>query len=193
MVPIVVIFAAVFSGIILGVSFLLAAGIHNGLVGLKKQVEKSWNEIEGQLNQCYDLIADLTSIIDKIAGHEKAIIEKTNEARKNYLNAKKLEHKIEAANHLNNLFSSIFSMGEAYPDLKLNKIFANAQNRIYKLDEELAKHRDTFNENVLAYNARTVQFPDMFFAQAMGYGQIEQLKEGRFRLARQSFENKAAA
>ena len=60
-------------------------------------------------------------------------------------------------------------IGEAYPILKSSEQFNQIQITIASLENQLADRRELYNEQVTNFNTRTEQFPDIFFANMMGY------------------------
>lgn len=52
--------------------------------------------------------------------------------------------------------------------LVANRGFVESQSRIAELNESVAAARDSYNDHVIAYNARIGQFPDVFVASVMG-------------------------
>lgn len=144
-------------------------GIYNGLVQLKKQVERSWSNIDIILKQRHDEIPQLIQIIQQFTQYEKSIIEKVITARTHYQNANNNEEKIKASNEITHAIQGVFAIGEAYPELKSNNQFTQLQTRLSSLEELLADRREFFNNMVTNYNTRIEQIPDMFFARVLGY------------------------
>lgn len=170
------IFALVFFGILVGVSFLIAVGVYNGLVGLRKQVDRSWANIDVILKQRHDEIPQLIQIIEQYTAHENAIIEKVAQARTKYQGATQLADKINASNEMTHALRGVLAIGEAYPELRSSNQFAQLQGRLSSLEDQLADRREFFNDTITTYNTRIEQFPDMFFAQALGYPSLSLFK-----------------
>jgi LemA protein len=188
------IFAGVFFSILAGVSILIAVGIYNGLVSLKKQVERSWANIDVILKQRHDEVPQLIKIVEQFTGHEAVILRKVSEARAHYVSAgADMSEKIKASNEMTLALRGVLAIGEAYPDLKSSQHYLQLQNRLSALEEQLANRREHFNDSVATYNTRIAQFPDIFFAQALGYYPLEHFQVSEHEKLMPSLEVKAAA
>lgn len=189
----VALFSVVFFGIVSGVAFLMAVGIYNGLVSLRKQVDRSWANIDVVLKQRYDEVPQLIQVVEQYTGHEKAILEKLSEARTRYLGASKIEEKIKASNQMSDALHGILAIGEAYPELRSSQHFLQLQERLSSLEDQISDRREHFNDTVTAYNTRIEQFPDMFFAQALSYHQLDLFKVAEAEKSLPSLQIRTAA
>ncbi len=172
----IAVFAGVFFLIIGAVGFFMAVGIYNGLVSLKKQVERSWANIDVILKQRHDEIPQLVQIVEQFVGHEKAMLQKVTDARAHYMGATKLDDKIKASNEMSQALRGVMAIGEAYPELKSSQHFMQIQARLSGLEDQLADRREHFNDTVTNHNTRIEQFPDMFFARVLNYQQLDLFK-----------------
>ena len=158
------------------VAISMGVAIYNGLIRLKKQVERAWSNIDIILKQRHDEIPQLIQVIQQFTQYEKSIIDKVVNARTHYQQAQSNEDKIKASNEVTQAIRGIFAIGEAYPELKSNAQFHQLQIRLSSLEELLADRREFFNDMVTNYNTRIEQIPDVFFARILGYQALSLFK-----------------
>lgn len=144
-------------------------GIYNGLIRVKHNIDKAWANIDVLLKQRHDELPKLIETCKVYMKYEKELLEKITEARTSFLNAPDIERKTKAENQLEQALKTLFAVSENYPDLNADKIFLQLQKRISGLENEIADRREFFNDSVNIFNIRIEQFPDIFFASALGY------------------------
>ena len=69
--------------------------------------------------------------------------------------------------------SSLFTVAEAYPDLKANQNFLKLQNELADLENKIAAARRFFNNAVSEYNTAIEQFPAVVLAGMFGFKEKE--------------------
>lgn len=164
-------------GVLVGVAFLALAGfglgafviLFNGLVKLRRQVDKAWANIDVILRQRHDEIPQLIEVIQQYVKLERGILDGLVEGRSRYGSAKSTGEKVAAAQQLSVALNGAIALGEAYPDLKSNRNFMQLQKRISELENLISDRREWFNEAVTVFNTRIEQIPDRFFAGMLGY------------------------
>ncbi|MEZ4813813.1 MAG: LemA family protein [Bdellovibrionota bacterium] len=189
----VALFASVFMGIIFGVSLLLLMGIYNGLQSIKKQVKRNWESVELFLKRREEELPRLVELLVKIAPQEKAVLAKVSELRERFSNANSLADKILISNEMTNILASLFLIAEAYPELQRSGEFKMLQSRILEIEKQICARQEHFNTTIKVYNHRSSQFPDMFFAQTMGFHTLEFLKTYEDGVEESNYDFRAAA
>jgi LemA protein len=149
----------------------IAAGItiYNNLVSLKKQIDRTWTNIEILLKQRFDEIPQIIQVVEQYASYEQKTLQRVIEARNTYSQATNVDTKIQASNEMSMALKGLVALGEAYPDLKANQSFLQLQNRASELEGQIADRREVFNETVTNFNTRIEQIPDVFVARVLGY------------------------
>lgn len=162
-------FLLILGGVAGFVVIAMCITIYNNLVGLNKQVDRSWANIETILQQRFDEIPQLVEVVEQYAAYEKNTLERVIKARSQYSSANNLDAKIESSNEMTSALRGLLALGEAYPDLKANQSFLHLQGRVSSLESNIADRREVFNETVTNFNTRLSQIPDVFFARLLGY------------------------
>ncbi len=163
------IIVAVLIGLIIVGGILYFVSIYNGLVKLRRDIDKNWSNIDVLLKQRHDEIGKLIKVCEGYMKYERETLEKITEMRTKYLNTDNIEEKKQIDNQITTALKTIFAVAENYPDLKANNNFIQLQQRISELENEIADRRELYNESVNIYNIRINQIPDMFVARMMGY------------------------
>jgi LemA protein len=171
-------------GVVLLVGLLLAAviaagyliGIYNQLVQVKVNVDKSWANIEVLEKQRFDEIPKLVKVCEGYMQYERDTLQKVIEARTRFLQAKGPTDMAQASSEMGGALKSLFALAEAYPELKANQNFAQLQQRVSALENDLADRREFYNESVTLNNTRIQQVPYVFLAGTLAMTSREMYK-----------------
>ena len=143
-------------------------GIHNNLVALKNDIDRSFANIDVILKQRHD---ELPKLIDTCKGYmqyEQKTLQAVTDARTSYMRATTPAEKTQADGMVSGALKTLFAVAENYPDLKANTNFMQLQGRITELEEKIAAQRSRFNEDANIFNIRIAQIPANFVAGFMG-------------------------
>ncbi|MBI4018894.1 MAG: LemA family protein [Candidatus Aenigmarchaeota archaeon] len=159
---------AVIGFFVIGFALFIIA-IYNALVTLHNNIKKSRSNIDVLLKQRSDELPKLIESVKGYMKHEKSTLIDLTKARTQFLKAKTTSQKAEADNMITDALKTIFAVAENYPKLRANENFVQLQNRISGIENELADRREFYNDSVNTYNIKIHTFPDMFFANMLGY------------------------
>jgi LemA protein len=145
----------------------------NGLVRLRNRIENAWAQVDVQLRRRYDLIPNLVETVKGYAKHERETLTAVTEARSNAINASGVGEQAAAENIITGALKSLFSVAEAYPDLKADGNFLQLQEELSGTEGRIAYARQFYNDAVLRLNTRIESFPSNIVANAFGFEQRE--------------------
>ena len=148
----------IFLGILL-VLVIWAIGRYNLFIRLKNNRENAFADIDVQLKQRHDLIPQLVATVKGYASHEKDTLDRVVSARSGAINARTIDEKIVAENHLSSALAGLKITVESYPDLKANTNFMHLQEEISDIENKLAAVRRFFNSATKEYNTAVEMFP----------------------------------
>jgi len=152
---------------------ILAIGIYNSLIRLKKRMENAWAQIDVQLKRRYDLIPNLVEVTKGYAKHEKELFEQIAQARTRYFQASSVAEKAEAAGGFERALSRLLMLQERYPQLKANETFLKLQDSLEGTENRIAVERKRYNDAVRALNTYRRTVFGRFFAALAGVGPAE--------------------
>ena len=90
----------IFFVVIAGVLFIMGVTVYNNLIGLSKQTDRAWSNIDVILKQRNDEISSLIQVVEQFAGYEKKIIDQLSQARQHYGQASSVNEKIQASQEI---------------------------------------------------------------------------------------------
>lgn len=149
--------------------------MYNDLVFLKQRCERNWANIQVSLKKRANVIPRLETIVKEYLAHEShlqqglALLRErsrasdTEEAVDQYM---AIEH--ESIAELN-------ARIEDYPDLKGIDLVSDLNERLIKLENEVALIRAGFNNAVMQYQTRKATFPDNILARIFGFKDLTRL------------------
>lgn len=154
-------------------AFIVFVGIfilltYNSLVQLRNKVKEAFSTMDVYLKKRYDLIPNLVDIVKGYAKHETDTLQEVTKMR---VNAKKgdLDSAINSEMKIGDALQSLLVVVEKYPDLKANTNFLDLQERLSKMEEEIAFSRRYYNGSVREYNNKCQMFPLNLVAGMFGF------------------------
>ena len=157
--------------IVIGVAVVLLVLVlftYNNLIQLRNKVKEAFSTMDVYLKKRYDLIPSLVDIVKGYAKHETDTLQEVTKMR---VNAQKSD--LNAAIHnemkIGDALQSLLVIVEKYPDLKANTNFLDLQERLSKMEEEIAFSRRYYNGCVREFNDRCQMFPFNLIAGVFGF------------------------
>lgn len=138
--------------------------MYNSMVEQREEVNKSWSEIENQLQRRNDLIPNYVETVKGYATHEQEVFTKVADSRAKLAGAQSVEDKMNASNQLSGALSRLIAIAEQYPELKANQNFMGLQDELAGTENRIAVARMRYNDAVKNYNTFIQHFPQLVFA-----------------------------
>ncbi len=168
--------------VLIAVALIYGIGIYNRLVSLRNRFQNAFAQIEVQLKRRYDLIPNLVETAKAYMGHERetleAVIAARNAAASGLDTAAANPGQPAAMQELMGREGALASaMGrfnvvmEAYPELKANQNMMQLSEELTSTENKVAFARQSFNDQVMAYNTYRQSFPPVIFAGLFGHGE----------------------
>jgi LemA protein len=145
---------------------LYAIYLYNSLVRARQVKEEAWSGIDVQLKRRADLIPNLIETVKGYAAHEKETLEKVVDLRNRAqaVPAGDVAGRAAAEGLLSQALGRIFALAEAYPDLKANENFAELQETLETIEEEIQMSRRYYNGAARDLNVKVESFPSTLVA-----------------------------
>lgn len=151
-------------GILIVVLVIWGISTYNSLIRLRTNVEEGFSTMDVYLKKRFDLVPNLVAVVKQYAKHEQDTLTKVIEARSKIASAGTDDEKVEGEVQLTKALKTLFSVAEAYPELKADSQFINLQNQLTSLEREIADARKYYNGTVKVYNVRIQVFPSVIIA-----------------------------
>ncbi|BCS91191.1 MAG: LemA protein [Candidatus Micrarchaeota archaeon] len=102
------------------------------MVALKKNVDKSWANIDVLLQKMHNTLTKLIDTVSAYAKYEKSVLTQITQLRTQWINIPQddIKAKIDNANQVSAALKSLFAVAENYPDLKADNNFMQLQQTI---------------------------------------------------------------
>lgn len=155
-------------GILIAILILFVWHTYNSLVQLRNKVKEAFSTMDVYLKKRYDLIPNLVDIVKGYAQHESDTLQDVTKMRVNAPQGD-LNAAIDGEMKIGDALKSLLVVVEKYPDLKANTNFLDLQERLSKMEEEIAFSRRYYNGSVREYNNSCQMFPLNLVAGIFGF------------------------
>ena len=148
---------------------LIVAGMYNNLVASKLKVDNSLTVLNKSIEKILNIVSNILNTSKKYLKYEQDIITKISNTVKNYSSCDDLVKKSDAYALINNDLNSLFTLIEAYPELKEDKNFIKDKQYFTDLENECLKLTKIYNNDVQMYNNSVNSFPGNIVAKIFGF------------------------
>src|SRR5437870_1664501 len=159
---------AVLVGVILVIGLILG-GTYNGMVDKRGGVDRSFADLDAQLQRRNDLIPNLVNAVRGALGQEQAVFGEIARARQHYAGAKTDQQKINAANEVDSAIGRLLVIVENYPQLQSNQNIRDLQTQLEGTENRIAQARRDYNATATSYNVSVRRFPRALVASVFGF------------------------
>ena len=170
--------------IVVIVGFLGCNG-YNGLVKQDESVKKAWNNVQTEYQNRADLVGNLVNTVKGAANFEQKTLTDVVEARAkatsvninaDNLTPEKIAEFQAAQGQLSGSLSRLLATVEAYPTLKATEGFAQLQNQLEGIENNIKNSRKVFNDEINVYNTKVRSFPMNILGGIFGFSAKEGFK-----------------
>lgn len=172
-------------GLIIGIIVIFGAyscitGNYNNMIDLDEKVTAQWAQVENQYQRRYDLIPNLVSTVKGYAKQENEVYTQVAEARSKaggvitldediLENEEKMARFQQVQDSLGGALQRLLSVTENYPELKSNQNFLALQDQLEGTENRISVERKRYNELAQTYNSTIRKFPNVLFANSLGF------------------------
>ncbi len=149
--------------------------IYNRFQSLKNGSIATLGQIRVALKKRLDMISQLLESVQSYAKFEKATFEKITEMRASVLKADAgavANIEAESRKILGNILVSV----ENYPNLKTFEPVKQLMEAVKDIEDEIARHRYTYNNIIQEFNTMTDVVPSNIMASIFGFTKLEYLE-----------------
>lgn len=144
------------------------------LVNLDELCKNAMSQIAVQLNSRWDAVLALAKMAAQYSKHESETIINTINARRQ-AQVTTAEQVNQQQGELSQIMGRLMAIGEAYPELKANELFINAQNGVNQYEENVRMSRMVYNDTATKMNRMVRQWPSSFVASMLNFREKEYL------------------
>lgn len=141
--------------------------IYNRFQSLKNAGEATLGQVKVAMKKRLDMIEQLVDSVKSYARFERDTFEKITNMRASIGKASPDElTRIDGESR--GLLGNILAVAENYPELKTSETVVVTMNAIKELEEEIARHRYTYNNIIQEFNTMLDVVPSKFVGSSIG-------------------------
>ncbi|WP_457569975.1 LemA family protein [Desulfurobacterium sp.] len=151
---------------------------YNRFQVLKNGAEATLGQIKVALKKRLDMISQLVNTVKSHAKFEKETFEKVAALRSGITKAETPEEISEIEKETRKLMGAINVVVESYPELRTSSIVLELTQAIQDMENEIARHRYTYNNIAQEMNTKIDVFPSNLVASMFGFKKLSYLEFG---------------
>ncbi len=149
--------------------------VFNRLYRYRNAADATLNQIGVALKKRLDMIEQLLGAVKGYVRHERELFESVATMR-----AKIFEAGSQGLSDIDresrSITGGIVAIAEAYPDLKANESVRKLMDAVVSVEDEIARHRYTYNNIVQELNTMVDTIPSNLVASSVGVEKLEYLQ-----------------
>jgi LemA protein len=161
--------------LLVGLVGLYLAYLYNRLVRFKNAADANLGQIRVAMKKRLDMIEQLLGAVRGYVRHERGIFEEVASMR-----AKVFEAGAQGLNEIDResrgITGGLVAIAEAYPDLKANETVRKLMDAVVSVEDEIARHRYTYNNVVQTFNTMVDTIPSNVVAGSTGMEKLDYLQ-----------------
>jgi LemA protein len=157
---------------LLGVYF---AYLFNRLARFGNAAEANLGQVRVALKKRLDMIEQLLGAVKGYVRHERELFESVASMRAKVFEAGS-QGLSEIDRESRSITGGIVAVAEAYPDLKANESVRKLMDAVVSVEDEIARHRYTYNNIVQELNTMVDTIPSNLVASSVGFDKMEYLQ-----------------
>ena len=154
---------------------LYMVAIYNKFKRLKNAADATLGQIKVALKKRLDMLSELVDSVKSYAKFEKETLQKITEMRSSVMkgDADKIK---EIDRETRRILGDIRVAVENYPELKTSETVKKLMDAISSIEDEIARHRYTYNNIVQEYNTMTDVIPSSMVASMFAFTKMAYLE-----------------
>lgn len=165
----------IFLIILAGVIFYFVT-VYNRFQKLKNGADATLGQVKVALKKRLDMLSQLVDNIKSYASFEKSTFEKITELRSSVLKTNNPDDLNKIEKESKNILGNLLFTVENYPELKTSEIVKELTSSIQEIEDEIARHRYTYNNIVQEYNTMIDTIPSNIIANISHFSKKDYLK-----------------
>ena len=156
--------------VVVGVLLTLAfwfVNIFNDFKKYRNAADATLGQIKVSMKKRFDLIEQLLGAVKGYVKHERELFESIAKLRAG-IDSNNADSLGDLETQSRTITGSLLAVAEAYPDLKASEGIQNLMDTVVELEDEIARHRYTYNNIVQEYNTMQDTIPSSLIAGSAG-------------------------
>jgi LemA protein len=170
---------ALYTWVLIGLAAVVLfylASAYNRFINLRNGIENSFNQIKVAMKKRFDMIGQLVDTTKSYLKFEKSVFTDVTKMRNmNLASAKDVQ---EADALARSVLGRLVAVAENYPNLKGADTVRELQGSIKGVEDEIARLRYLYNDQVQTFNMMVERIPTNIVAALLGFGKRDYLKFG---------------
>ena len=149
--------------------------IFNDFKKYRNAADATLGQIKVSMKKRFDLIEQLLGAVKGYVKHERELFESIAKLRAG-IDSNDAKSLGDLETQSRTITGSLLAVAEAYPDLKASEGVQNLMETVVEMEDEIARHRYTYNNIVQHYNTMQDTIPSSLIAGSAGASKLRYLE-----------------
>jgi len=149
--------------------------IYNRFFSLRNSAEATLGQVRVALKKRLDMIAQLVDSVRSYAKFEREVLEKITTMRTSVFKVGP-EGLRDLDRESRSILGNVLAVAENYPDLKTSSTVSSLMDSVMGVEDEIARHRYTYNNIAQEYNIMQDTIPSRFVGVILGLSKMAYLQ-----------------
>ena len=160
--------------------------IYNRMQSLRNGAEATLSQIRVAMKKRLDMVEQLVELTKSYSHFERDVLEKITSLRTGLGSASPVDLK-RINGDSQGLLADIKATAESYPALKTSDTVIATMSAIRDVEDEISRHRYTYNNVIQEFNTMLVTLPSSFIASSSGMHKLDYLNFEEDELRRKGY------
>jgi len=149
--------------------------IYNRFFSLRNSAEATLGQVRVAMKKRLDMIEQLVDSVKSYAKFEREVFEKITNMRTSVFKVGP-EGLRDLDRESRSILGNVLAVAENYPDLKTSTTVSSLMDSVKAVEDEIARHRYTYNNIAQEYNIMQDTIPSRFVGAVLGLSKITYLQ-----------------
>ncbi|UCH57107.1 MAG: LemA family protein [Candidatus Bathyarchaeota archaeon] len=151
------------------------AYLFNKLVRFGNAADANLGQVRVAMKKRLDMIEQLLGAVKGYIRHERGVFMEVTDMRTKIFEAG-TQGLGDIDRETRSIGGGLIAVAEAYPELKANESVRKLMNAVFSVEDEVARHRYTYNNIVQQFNTMVDSIPSNLVARSAGFGKLDYLQ-----------------
>ncbi len=149
---------------------LLMLGAYNRFAYCRKRVQRSWRDVDAELQRRHDIVPAFVNAVRQHAASEREAVDTATSLQLTAMAVQRAaDAQALAEQALGQGLQQLIALGARYPELRTSTEFLGLEQQLIEIEDRIQDVSRVYNAHVRRFNALVKRFPSLVIARMFGF------------------------